>query len=212
MCGRISLSKDPNEIAERFHVNSMALEEFRPRYNIPPGTKTPIIIATAKGRRLETGFWGIKSKWPKPITCLTAEKLLYGSYTKQLATQRCIIPVDGFYEWGEINKKKTQAWFGIKSRGLFGMPALFNESEIKPFTIFTLKPNTLVGKIHERMPAILKPAIEDKWLDTSITDLPTLHKMLIQYPPTEMIGHQVSKALNIRGAEGPELIEAIAPL
>ena len=196
MCGRFTLAKDPSEIAKRFNVSSIALDEFKRGYNIPPTSLVPIVISTEKGRRLESGKWGLTREWAPQITNLQEEKILKGTFKKLLGSQRCIVPADGFYEWGTRDKRKYPVWFHMKDKGLFGFAAIYDTGEPKTFSIFTTAPNSVVKCTHDRMPVILLPDYEDKWLDSSITDVEKLHRLLSQYPADLMSGYEVSPAVN----------------
>ena len=209
MCGRFTQSKDPNQIAKRFKVDSIALEDFQPSYNIPPTAKVPIIVATERGRRLESGRWGLKREWASQIINLQAEKLLKGAFKNAVGTRRCIVPADGFYEWGHAAGKKYPVRFQLPGAELFGFPGIYDEGEPKAFVIFTTTPTEVVAKVHARMPAILVPENEDAWLDPRQTDLPTLVGLLLPYPPDRIESYPVSLAVNSPKNNSPELIRPI---
>jgi len=209
MCGRFTLFKEPELIVERFGVDSIAIEEFKVSFNIPPTAKVPIITATLNGRRLETAKWGIQRAWAPQITNLQAEKILKGTFRKQLAAQRCIVPANGFYEWATRAKKKYPVYFQLKSQELFGFPGIYDEGELKTFSIFTIKPNAVVAPTHDRMPAILLRENESKWLDPKITDLKALSQLLITFPAEAMTSHEVTTAVSYARNDHPDLIKPI---
>ncbi|RIK62817.1 hypothetical protein DCC62_26905, partial [candidate division KSB1 bacterium] len=66
--------------------------------------------------------------------------------------------------------------------------------EIKTFTIITTAPNALMKKIHDRMPVIIPPDLEDAWLQGE--DLDKLQGMLVAYPAKEMAAYEVSTIVN----------------
>jgi len=206
MCGRFTQSKEPAKIAKRFKVDSVALEEFKKSYNIPPSSKVPVVVPTEKRRRLESAAWGLKREWAPQIINLQAEKLLKGAFKKLLSTRRCLVPADGFYEWGTRGAKKYPVHFRLKSGELFGFPAIYDEDEPKTFAIFTTTPNTVVSPVHHRMPAILLPDQEDAWLDTSQSDAEAVVKLLGPYPADLMEAYEVSPAVSSPKNDAPELI------
>jgi len=82
------------------------------------------------------------------------------------ARRRCIIPVDGFFEWKAIKGQKAKQPYAIamKDGSPFGLGGLWenwkdpNSGEwIRTFAIITTDANELVGEIHDRMPLILAP-------------------------------------------------------
>jgi hypothetical protein len=89
-----------------------------------------------------------------------------------VGTNRCIIPADGFYEWKVIdpNKKTKQPMYvQLQDTRLFGFAGIYTPpTKTHPAgtaAIITTTPNELMKPIHNRMPAILLPALEDVWLD-----------------------------------------------
>jgi len=74
------------------------------------------------------------------------------------------------------------------------------------FTIVTTDPNSLLGPVHNRMPAILLPEHEAKWLDPTVTDPAFLSPLLKPYPAELMDGYCVSRAVNSPVNDSPECI------
>jgi putative SOS response-associated peptidase YedK len=210
MCGRFTQSKDPNQIAKRFKVDSIALDDFKPSYNIPPSAKVPIVVPTETGRRLESGQWGLKRQWAPQIINLQAEKLAKGVFKKNLASQRCIVPADGWYEWGTADGKKYPVRFQLNDGDLFGFPALYDQGDPKTFAIFTTTPNEIAAAIHHRQPGILLPEQEDAWLDPAQTDISVLVALLKPYPAASMRSYSVSLAVNSPKNDSPDLIKPIS--
>jgi hypothetical protein len=62
----------------------------------------------------------------------------------------------------------------------------------RTFAIITVSSNELVAKIHNRMPAILKPESYDRWLSVE----PDPHDLLITYPSEPMSMWPISTRVN----------------
>jgi putative SOS response-associated peptidase YedK len=81
--------------------------------------------------------------------------------------QRCIVPVDGFYEWKKVSTGK-QPYAMVGADGLpLALAGLWERwkdratgETVQTFTILTTVPNELCAPIHVRMPVILP---RDKW-------------------------------------------------
>ena len=78
--------------------------------------------------------------------------------------RRCIVPVDGFFEWKAIKGQKAKQPYAIamKDGTPFGHRRHLGELEgpasgewIRTFAIITTDANELVADIHDRMPVIL---------------------------------------------------------
>ena len=70
-------------------------------------------------------------------------------------------------------------------------------------TIITTTPNELMSPIHHRMPVILSPENEAKWLDPENQDESELMSMLQPYSPTRMEAYEVSDFVNSPQNQGP---------
>ena len=79
--------------------------------------------------------------------------------------RRCLVPVDGFYEWQKRPAGKKQPYAIVSADGKpFAMAGLWENwkepqsgETVRTFTIITGPPNELVAPIHNRMPVILPP-------------------------------------------------------
>jgi putative SOS response-associated peptidase YedK len=69
--------------------------------------------------------------------------------------------------------------------------------------IITVPSNDLVGKIHNRMPAILQPAGYERWLSPE----PDPHDLLITYPSEPMTMWPISTRVNSPDNDDPTLLE-----
>lgn len=187
MCGRISFNKNLTELAEHFQVpaNKIPADRPRPKFNIPPSTQLPVIVA---GPEITFMRWGLTERG-FPIN-LRTDNLMRGPNARLLAKNRCIIPVDGFYEW---NAKKEPTRFEVKGKSIFPMAAIFTAHG---FSLFTCDPNAVVAQVHDRMPVILQDKDVDRWLDPTKTDLDQMFMLLGPYPGDQMTSQAVDKSLN----------------
>ncbi len=78
------------------------------------------------------------------------------------------------------------------------------------YAIITTEPNELVAPIHDRMPVILASDDEALWLDSAVTDPPTLLGCLRPYHAQEMEAYQVGPLVSSAWNEGPELVEPVS--
>jgi putative SOS response-associated peptidase YedK len=74
--------------------------------------------------------------------------------------------------------------------------------------IITTAANELVARVHDRMPAIVRPADYGAWLDPG-TPTGELLGMLGPYPAGLLESWAVDPAVNRTSAEGPQLIERV---
>jgi len=100
----------------------------------------------------------------------------------------------------------------LKSREPFAFAGLWDawkrpEGDILlSFTIITTEANELLRPVHDRMPVILRPQDEDKWLDPDLKNIDYLVPLLAPYLSDTMEGYEVSTLVNSPKNDVPECI------
>ncbi len=221
MCGRFTLTVDPSELQDAFPWLTLpAAGELAPRYNIAPSQ--PIAAVANNGQnQLEMFRWGLIPSWAKDpgignrMINARAETLAdKPSFRSAFKRRRCLILANGFYEWRKEpgGKSKTPMYIRLKSGEPFAFAGLWEtwrspgDETILSCTIITTTPNSLLEKIHDRMPVILKPAAYDRWLDPAEQQPDRLSSLLRPYPASPMTAYAVSKWVNRTENDSPECI------
>lgn len=208
MCGRFSLHHPTDEIHERFNIER-PLFLVEPRYNIAP--TQPIAVVTPT-RELVAMRWGLIPRWSKdgkPFTNARGETLLekpsFRSATRQ---RRVVVPLSGFYEWRQQGKLRVPLYIRLRDPAPFGVAAIWEppgSPDGQPtVALITVAANALIQPFHERMPAILTPDDETRWLDPG-NDAPAA--CLRSHPPDTMEAFTVSSRVNGVRDDDPGLIE-----
>ncbi|HLF25973.1 MAG TPA: SOS response-associated peptidase [Anaerolineae bacterium] len=221
MCGRFTLTVNPDELQEKIPwLNVPADAPLAPRYNIAPSQSIPVVTNTGK-HELELFRWGLIPSWAKDpavgnrLINARAETLSEKpAFRAAFKRRRCLILADGFYEWRKEpdSKTKTPMYIRLKSDEPFAFAGLWEvwrspeEETVLSATIITGEPNSLVAKIHDRMPVILKPDAYERWLDPAEQAPQALAGLLKPYPATQMKAYPVSKLVNKPGVDSPECI------
>ena len=224
MCGRFTSTAEAASITERFGVD--VPEDYRRRFNVAPAQTVLSLVgdATTGERRAEPMRWGLVPHWAKSLTTgftminARAETLLEKpTYRSLVASRRCLVPADGFYEWRVgADGKKEPVWFSLADGGLFAFAGLWTRwidkgtgEVVDSCTIVTTRANELVGPVHDRMPVIVAREGEDTWLDTRV--LPgTVLPLLAPYPAERMRAVRASRRVNSAANDDPELLVADA--
>lgn len=175
MCGRVSQAR-----AKKFGeliAHWLYPEAFEPRYNLRPTEPAWIVARRADGliKTLSARWWcqwDGSRKWEAKFPMFNArvdtmhEKKLWKDLLGK--GQRCILPVNSFYEWPV--KGKPPAEIFVKDQDAYGLPGLWsrwfegNETRYS-FTVFTTDPNPFMAAIHDRMPVILADQdSQNRWL------------------------------------------------
>jgi putative SOS response-associated peptidase YedK len=176
MCGRFILLTDLPILTESFGIQEIAAE-YKPGVNISPGQLIAAVVHDGK-KRLVALRWGLIPAWAEDPAIgykmfnaraeTVAEK---PSFKHAFHKRRCLIPVDGFYEWQKVGKEKRLLCFSLKSGRPFGLAGLYQtwispeKGRIHTCTIITTESNELISRIHDRMPAIVPKDRETAWLD-----------------------------------------------
>ena len=174
MCARYTLTLDQARLVIAGLVHIFA---FAPRYNIGPAQRVPVLLDTPAGVKTVEMRWGIPSAWSKTLHInAQAERIQQTTPFKPLLGQRCLVPMDGFYEW---KPDKSPVRFVRRRRDLFCVAGLWKEVE-KPgidlplaekcFVLLTTAANPSVAPIHDRMPFIVREGHYDWWLREGMKD------------------------------------------
>jgi putative SOS response-associated peptidase YedK len=129
--------------------------------------------------------------------------------------RRCILPVDGFYEWQAIKGQKARQPYAIamKDGQPFGIGGLWENWKdptsgewIRTFAVITTDANELVAEIHDRMPLILAPGDYNRWLSAEADP----RDLLRPFPVDPMRIWPISTRVNKPENNEPSLLEPVA--
>ena len=176
MCGRYSLTDPAGARRDLFGDPNGSVPE--PNAHIAPGTEVLAGGRSAEGQiRAAVLFWGLSSERSESsglVVNARAENVARNpSFRESFQRRRCLIAADAFYEWGMPEEGAQIAWkFRAADEGYLAFAGIYqplrSASEGGPATgcvIVTTASNDLVGRVHDRMPAILTRADFDTWLD-----------------------------------------------
>ncbi len=226
MCGAYGFSvKDAREVYERFDIIN-TLASYKPRWNIHIGSMNPVIYMTADGAQIKNMYWTFLPSWAKEkrlkFSTFNArdDRLLESKiYKSAVAHHRCIIPATYFFEPDKLHfPQPPHPWycFRLKEHPLFALAGLYNawtdpttNETLYTYTIITTKPNALVGKYHDREPALLPSNKEKQWLNPDLTEPEHVLPLLKPYPPEAMEAWRVSDAAKNPRNETPDVIKPV---
>ncbi|MCH6265505.1 MULTISPECIES: SOS response-associated peptidase [Neobacillus] len=224
MCGRFTLTATIDQILDRFDIQAFLDEEnYLPSFNIAPSQLVLAIINDGTSNRMGFLKWGLIPPWAKDMSIghkminARAETLTEKpSFQKPFQKKRCLIIADSFYEWKRNDDKtKTPMRIKLKDDNLFAMAGLWDKwkspegQSVFSCSVITTAPNELMKDIHDRMPVILKPEDEHKWLDPSITDTNFLNQFLVSFNKDQMEAYEVSSLVNSPKNNSIDLIQKI---
>lgn len=222
MCGRYTLSLDPDKLQEWLGLGPF-IHLLQPRYNIAPMQPVPI-VKDAQTRAVELYRWGLVPFWAKDLTI--GNRLINAraetvhekpSFRAAFKYRRCLILADGFFEWA-ANKDvggKTPYLFKLKDDRPFTFAGLYEHweppegGELHTCTILTCEPNEQVSQYHNRMPVILGEKERWQWIESDAKE-GVLLDLLVPYPAEAMKCYPVSQAVNSPDNDSPEILNPIS--
>lgn len=222
MCGRIALNIKMDDLLDYFQIVGPA-PALAPRFNIAPSQEVAAVRVEEGERRLALLRWGLIPHWandPKIGNKLinargeTVHRL--PSFRAAFRKRRCIIPARGFFEWQKQGKEKQPFFIYRQDDAPLALAGLwerwFDEKsgqDLETCTVITTEANSLVGRLHTRMPVILEPEDFKLWLTPIENSQETLSSLLRPANEGVLEMYPVSTFVNKPQNEGEECIEPV---
>jgi putative SOS response-associated peptidase YedK len=229
MCGRMTTTTKVEDIAEQFDVEVITDDaaERPPSYNVAP-TQQVLVVAEHHGeRRLETMRWGLVPFFAKDVSIgnrminARAEAIPDKPvFRRAFIKRRCILPVDGYYEWQKLDKKKKQPWFFHSDDGsLLGLAGLWevwhdpqlpeDADPLITVTIITTSANKDMEPVHDRMPLTIAPRDIKEWLDPTNDDTDDLRRLLQPPTPGTLKSYRISERVSSVANDDADLVQPV---
>ena len=138
MCGRVMQSSAPVRLAivEGMYARDSRVHNYSPRWNGAP-SQDLLVIRRARHTgeaSLDPLRWGLIPYWcsdpnggRKPINAKCETVRTLPTFRDAYCRRRCIVPVDGFFEWKAIEGQKAKQPYAIamKDGSPFGLSGLW---------------------------------------------------------------------------------------
>jgi putative SOS response-associated peptidase YedK len=213
MCGRLFQTSPPKRLAELFGTVN-PLVNAPPRYNAAP---TDMLLTVRYNprtgeRALDPLRWGLVPHWAADakigasLTNARAETVaVKPSFRDAFARRRCLVPVDGFYEWHrpETGPKQPYAFAHPANDGgerpplvLAGLWESWRDPAggiLRTVTLVTTSANGVMAPIHDRMPVVLAAEDWAVWLgehpgDAAALMRPCADRLIDHWPVSTAVG------------------------
>jgi putative SOS response-associated peptidase YedK len=187
MCGRATVT-DPEGIEEKFYGFSKRFipAGWKPRYNLNPREDIPVVHVDASGdRALRAMHWNfvpgnLSSR--DQVVAFDSQYSTFNARVERAATsptfrsawrkQRCLVVVDGIFEWVGAKGAKTPHLIRRKDRRPFAMAGLWSRwqdaasgEELWSCTVIVKDADDWYRRFHDRMAVLLDPESHEQWLD-----------------------------------------------
>ena len=139
-----------------------------------------MIRSDGKTRKIDLLRWGLIPSWSKDaavgarmINARRETLIEKPSFKEAIRRRRCLIPVDGFYEWQGRKGAKQPYRIFLSNNNLCAFAGLWDvwrgpkQENIESFTIITTESGNKMRSLHNRMPVMLDSIHFEKWLAPS---------------------------------------------
>jgi putative SOS response-associated peptidase YedK len=219
MCYNLAAKQRIKALQEKYGIK-MDEELARHGYFQVSGFAHPLlpVLVQQSTLKFELMQWGLIPSWTtneeKAIEFSNmalnakAETVFEKPMFRNLVTnKRCILPVDGFYEWREIMKRKYPYYIYPTDNTLFTFGCVYDTwlntetgEIINSFSVVTTEANDVMAMIHnskKRMPLILQNEDWKKWIEPETPEREI--KDLLKPSDNEMLSyHTISKDISRR--------------
>jgi putative SOS response-associated peptidase YedK len=230
MCFTVNVNLIKEELENRYGATLIDPDKYRPSYyyhafSLPD---IPAVCSTDPGK-IRLLRWGLIPSWTRNID--DANIIRYKtfnaraesidekrSFSSSVRSRRCIIPVQGFFEWQHAGKDKIPWYIFHNENEILSIAGVFDEwtestsgELFSTFSIITTEANELMAGIHnsaKRMPVILDKTSEKLWTDQSSSPDICLSQ-LKPCPDNILRAHTISPLINDRNINRntPEVIK-----
>ena len=204
MPGRLAIYNDISfkEDAKEFIKNDMVIN-LHARYNIPPTIPIPALLNN--GNYLYTHF-GYLPSWANSKSSMNINARSESIYEKKtfrdsFKYRRCIIPINGFFEWQIEDKEKTPFLVSDMNKDYMALAGIWDEyfdselnMSIVTVALITCDANEKLGEIHHRMPVVLDKKDFNTWLYSD--DLKKVNDLFQIYPNEKLKLYEVTSDVN----------------
>ena len=177
MCGRYASTRSAADLAELFEAVDETDGQLVPDFNVAPTDPAPIVRLSARVEApvLSVGRWGLVPAWSRDpsgaarmINARSETVAESRAFARSFQERRCLVPVDGWYEWRRVSGARKQPYFMTRPESLVlaGIWSTWgaDSARLLTFSIITRPAQGDLALIHDRMPLVLDPSQWATWL------------------------------------------------
>lgn len=259
MCGRYAASADLAELVEEFAVDEDRTGEptrsllvapqqppaGSPDHNMAPTKLAPVVLTRASKespeaaptRQLRLLSWGLVPSWStdpgaaaRMINARAETVASKPAFSKALASRRCLVPAEGWYEWqvsptalDAKGKARKQPFFIHRVDGealaMAGIYEFWRDRTVADtddpaawlvsFAVITTEAEPGLDRIHDRQPLILDSGDWERWLDPALGSPDDVADLIEPQRPGRFAAYPVSRAVGSNRINGPQLLDPV---
>ncbi len=190
MCFHISSNNNSKKLETRFNSRVKSGLEIKPQIHINGFEHSFVPVITSQDPTIiQTFQWGFippftkdfedaKKRMNQTLNARGETVFNLPSFKNSIKSKRCLVIIDGYYEWRTISGRKYPYFIYLKNKEPFALAGIYNDwlniktgEIINSFSIITTHANPLMIKIHNskmRMPLILAEENEKEWINPNL--------------------------------------------
>jgi putative SOS response-associated peptidase YedK len=219
VCGRFGFLDNLDGLAEIYPgLVGEEAQLIRGR-NLSPGEPRTVVVGTEDHPVLATPTWGLRlPELRRPLINVRVEGATsHGLFGPLLLHQRGVVPARYFFEW--LKPKATSAAsnrpFVVMSKtsplSLAAILATGPDGQPQTMAILTTEARGFLGKLHHRMPLLIRPDDLDAWLDPQVNTADQLRQLVKPYPTADLSAHEIGTEVNDPRNQGAGMLAAVGP-
>ncbi|KAG7877226.1 hypothetical protein KL906_002085 [Ogataea polymorpha] len=225
------MSFAPGELPAQFAQQNLNIDRIEgadswsaKRYNVGPQCIEPVYFFNVEHEStkplLRYMKWGVTPKWAsqksQKLSTFNAryENIEHSKIWSHCLDHRCVIPVEGYFEWKTDSSKNKQPWFirrkDQKLMFLAGLYSITSDGNYE-YTIITREAPKQLEWLHSRMPVVLEPGTDEfnSWLGLEDSNWGKLRKLLKVHEKEDLEWYKVKKEVGNVKNDGEDLVKPI---
>jgi putative SOS response-associated peptidase YedK len=220
MCVRYTLHKTDAALGAISRALGVLLEVpewAAPRYNVTLTDTMPVVARVQVATGVRAMRWGIvpagERLKPRPRLLANARSetaATMPAFRKGIASRRCLVPANGFYEWETRGGVKLPHLFTLAGEEPFAFAAIWDpagDNLPETYCLLTTQPNELVTKVHDRMPVIMTSETMGRWIGEQPLPEAEYEALVRPLETGLMQSRPVSRYVSSSRNQGPRCLE-----
>lgn len=225
MCYHTALIVPPQQLALRFGREWDRIEDFRPSYHVSAFSHAEYPIVTAD-RQIQLLRWGLIPFWTDTIedalairnrTANARAETIFTkpSFREPVRRRRCLVPASGFFDWRHERTGKVPYYISVPDAPILAFAGIYDfwhnmelDEWVGTYSIITTQANEMMRYIHNtnfRMPVILHPQDEQRWLDPDLREK-EITGLLRPFPSEEMTSAAIRNDFIRKAPDDPSIL------
>ena len=181
---------DIDKLRDRFTLTAGVPKGVKKQYNIQPAQAVPVVLQRGDDVVMELMQWGFVPQNAKDTNSIFRYKTFVvrsedifkkDMWDRAVRSQRCLVPVNGFYFWSAITGGKAAFYTEVKGQPIAALAGVYSSwtnsegIETGMVSVVTVPANDDAIDLTDRLPVIVQPGQEKAWIDPTSNEVSPLY-------------------------------------